>query len=112
MLNFAEQTGSGAVMLVWSFPLHRHAVCTNISAPPAFMSQHLTCHNIHNPQPQFTLWHAPACSPAHQQSLSSITSHHVQLKTVHCYFVKLGDLLANQAHRNPPNSNAKFQNTS
>ena len=22
MLNFAEQTGSGAVMLVWSFPLH------------------------------------------------------------------------------------------
>ena len=23
MLNFAEQTGSGAVMLVWSFPLLR-----------------------------------------------------------------------------------------
>ena len=23
MLNFAEQTGSGAVMLVWSFPPHR-----------------------------------------------------------------------------------------
>ena len=25
MLNFAEQTGSGAVMLVWSFLTRRHA---------------------------------------------------------------------------------------
>jgi hypothetical protein len=26
MLNFAEQTGSGAVMLVWSFPSYRNLV--------------------------------------------------------------------------------------
>ena len=26
MLNFAEQTGSGAVMLVWSFPIRHVAV--------------------------------------------------------------------------------------
>ena len=27
MLNFAEQTGSGAVMLVWSFPLEADLSC-------------------------------------------------------------------------------------
>jgi hypothetical protein len=31
MLNFAEQTGSGAVMLVWSFPLYILADRPNIN---------------------------------------------------------------------------------
>ena len=32
MLNFAEQTGSGAVMLVWSFPLSKDAMDINYPA--------------------------------------------------------------------------------
>ena len=30
MLNFAEQTGSGAVMLVWSFP-QRQGICSQVN---------------------------------------------------------------------------------
>ena len=37
MLNFAEQTGSGAVMLVWSFSLY----ATNF--------RYIICQHTHNP---------------------------------------------------------------
>jgi hypothetical protein len=48
MLNFAEQTGSGAVMLVWSFPHLGSVDFSNITSLRACSIKHRYYTSLHN----------------------------------------------------------------
>ena len=64
MLNFAEQTGSGAVMIVWSFLLDTTALYTMTFSTPLqnFTQYHPSFHP--SPGPPYYLRHNPTQAPA------------------------------------------------